>query len=75
MAGVEHYRVSMDPSIQKLASMNSNRHKYFRWTSRTARITFAYVVAVPAILAYIGYQTDGKFDIRAKRRGDVIREY
>jgi hypothetical protein len=35
-----------------------NRHKYFRWTSRTARITFAYVVAFPALIGYLAYTTD-----------------
>jgi len=35
-----------------------NRHKYFRWTGRTARITFAYVVAFPALIGYLAYTTD-----------------
>ena len=38
--------------------MSVNRHKYFRWTPRTAWITFAYVVAVPAVVGYMGYVTD-----------------
>jgi hypothetical protein len=38
--------------------MTVNRHKYFRWTPRTAWITFAYVVAVPALLGTAGYMTD-----------------
>lgn len=33
-----------------------NRHKYFRWTGRTARITFAYVVAFPSLIGYIAYK-------------------
>ncbi|EPQ66392.1 hypothetical protein BGT96224_2538 [Blumeria graminis f. sp. tritici 96224] len=51
-----------------------NRYKYFRWTGRTARITFAYVVVVPSILGYLAYKTDGKYDMRGKRRGDTIYE-
>ena len=35
-----------------------NRHKYFRWTGRTARITFAYVVMFPAFIGYWAYTTD-----------------
>ena len=35
-----------------------NRHKYFRWTPRTAWITFAYIVAVPAAFGYVGFMTD-----------------
>lgn len=35
-----------------------NRHKYFRWTPRTAWITFAYVVVVPAMLGTAGYMTE-----------------
>ena len=38
--------------------MFTNRHKYFRWTGRTARITFAYVVAFPALIGYLAYTTD-----------------
>jgi hypothetical protein len=86
--------------------MTSNRHKYFRWTPRTARITFVYAIVVPAIVGYFSYTTDvsehlssnlspnqiirqvvamrgtanasigkGKWDLRAKRRGDVISEF
>lgn len=35
-----------------------NRHKYFRWTRRTAFLTTMYVVVVPATLGYFGYITD-----------------
>lgn len=38
--------------------MMVNRHKYFRWTTRTARITFAYMVAFPAFIGYLAYTTD-----------------
>ncbi|KAK3062991.1 hypothetical protein LTS18_002978 [Coniosporium uncinatum] len=55
--------------------MNVNRMKYFRWTQKTAWITIAYVIAVPAMFGYMGYVTDGKWDMRGKRRGDTISEY
>jgi hypothetical protein len=80
--------------------MTTNRHKYFRWTPRTARITIMYVAVVPAIFGYFAYTTDvslpirtkaqelyglrdancgthmqGKWDLRAKRRGDLISEF
>lgn len=38
--------------------MQSNRHIFFRWTPRTARVTIMYAVVVPAIIGYIGYKTD-----------------
>lgn len=38
--------------------MQSNRHIFFRWTPRTARISFIYIAVVPAIIGYIGYKTD-----------------
>ncbi|KAI1082181.1 NADH:ubiquinone oxidoreductase 6.6kD subunit [Whalleya microplaca] len=75
MAGLKHYKMAMDPAILKLGTMITNRHKYFRWTPRTARISFMYLVVVPAALGYIGYQTDGKYDLRAKRKGDLAVEY
>ncbi|KAI8628598.1 NADH:ubiquinone oxidoreductase 6.6kD subunit [Xylariaceae sp. FL1651] len=75
MAGLQHYRMAMDPAIQKLGTMTTNRHKYFRWTPRTAGITFVYAILVPSIFGVIAYQTDGKYDMRAKRRGDLMSEY
>lgn len=38
--------------------MSSNRYKYFRWTPRTALISFNYVVLVPGILGYFAYSTE-----------------
>jgi hypothetical protein len=35
-----------------------NRHKHFKWTPRTAWITVAYVMVVPAMLGVAGYMTD-----------------
>ncbi|KAI1504282.1 NADH:ubiquinone oxidoreductase 6.6kD subunit [Biscogniauxia marginata] len=75
MGGLEHYRVAIDPAIQKLASTNLNRHKYFRWTPRTSVFNFVLLVAVPGVLGLVAYQTDGKWQFRAKRKGDLISEY
>lgn len=75
MAGMKHFKMALDPAIIRLGNMNSNRYKYFRWTPRTAWITFCYVAVVPSIVATIAYTTDGKWDLRAKRRGDDIREF
>jgi hypothetical protein len=44
-----------------------NRHKYFRWTRRTAGITFAYVIAFPAFIGYLAYTTDVSAPERAQR--------
>lgn len=38
--------------------MTTNRHKYFRWTRRTAWLSFAYVMLVPAMLGTAGYMTE-----------------
>lgn len=38
--------------------MTTNRYKYFRWTPRTAWITFVYVAVVPSIFGYFAYTTD-----------------
>ncbi|KAI1164230.1 hypothetical protein F5B18DRAFT_650942 [Nemania serpens] len=58
MAGLQHYRMAMDPAIQKLGTMTTNRHKYFRFSGRTARLTFIYTVVVPTIVGVIAYQTE-----------------
>ncbi|KAL2220524.1 hypothetical protein M432DRAFT_637057 [Thermoascus aurantiacus ATCC 26904] len=65
----------LDPALQKYYELNQNRYKYFRWTPRTAWITFVYAAVVPGILGYIAYKTDGKYDMRGKRRGDTIAEW
>jgi hypothetical protein len=41
--------------------MNSNRHKYFRWTPRTAWFSFTFVVVIPTIVGYMAYKTDVSF--------------
>ncbi|KZF23959.1 hypothetical protein L228DRAFT_266333 [Xylona heveae TC161] len=75
MAGHNHNVLAQDPALVKWAAMVTNRHKYFRWTGRTAWLTFVYVAAVPSIVLYLGYKTDGKYEMRGKRRGDIISEY
>ena len=40
------------------AAMTTNRVKYFRFTPRTARITFMYVAFVPTLFGILAYQTD-----------------
>ncbi|KAI0393619.1 NADH:ubiquinone oxidoreductase 6.6kD subunit [Xylariaceae sp. FL0594] len=75
MGGLQHYRMAMDPAIQKLGAMTTNRHKFFRWTKRTAGLTFIYAVVVPSIVGVIAYRTDGLYDLRAKRKGDLISEF
>ncbi|KAG0647029.1 hypothetical protein D0Z07_6253 [Hyphodiscus hymeniophilus] len=81
----------MDPALVKYNNMMVNRHKYFRWTGRTARITLAYMVAFPAFMGYLAFTTDvsdiygikrmvltnlqGKWNMRGKRRGDTIVEF
>lgn len=75
MAGLKHFKLAMDPAIIRLNNMSSNRYQYFRWTRRTALITFNYVILVPAIIGVAAYATDGKWDFRAKRKGDLVAEY
>lgn len=58
MPGLEATQPSYEPDTNGDVDMMVNRHKYFRWTGRTARITFAYVVAVPALIGYLAYTTD-----------------
>ncbi|KAF8462048.1 NADH:ubiquinone oxidoreductase 6.6kD subunit [Kalaharituber pfeilii] len=67
--------INFDPALIKWYHMHQNRYKYFRWTPRTAKITFAYVVVVPSILLWVAYGTEGKYNMRVKRRGDTILEY
>ncbi|KAF2247135.1 hypothetical protein BU26DRAFT_520398 [Trematosphaeria pertusa] len=77
MAGGHHnpQAIHMDPALIKWNNMTVNRHKYFRWTPRTAWISFAYVILVPGILGVAGYMTEGKWEMRGKRRGDMISEF
>ncbi|KAJ9193854.1 hypothetical protein DTO166G4_115 [Paecilomyces variotii] len=65
----------LDPAIQKYYELNQTRFRYFRWTPRTAWLTLVYVGIIPAALTYVAYKTDGKYELRGKRRGDTIREF
>ena len=47
--------------IAKPAAMTGQRTTYFRWTPRTAGITFMYAVVVPGILGTLAYQVDVSF--------------
>ncbi|KAI1173913.1 hypothetical protein F4777DRAFT_555890 [Nemania sp. FL0916] len=58
MGGQPHYSMNMDPAIQKLGTMTSNRLRYFRWTPKTAGLTFVYAVIVPTIVGVIAWRTD-----------------
>ncbi|KAK3692373.1 hypothetical protein B0T22DRAFT_475303 [Podospora appendiculata] len=75
MAGLKHFKMALDPAIVRLGHMNNNRYKYFRWTPKTAWLSLVYIGIVPGIVGYIAYTTDGRWDLRAKRRGDLISEY
>ncbi|KAK4214517.1 NADH:ubiquinone oxidoreductase [Rhypophila decipiens] len=75
MADLEHFKVKFDPAFTKAYNVRNNRYRYFRWTPRTAFITTMFVVVVPSIFTAMAYSTDGKWDFRAKRRGDDMREY
>ncbi|KAL5605967.1 hypothetical protein BROUX41_006232 [Berkeleyomyces rouxiae] len=72
MAG--HGHSPMDPAFIKLNEMQNKRYQYFRWTPRTARISFMYIFVVPSILGMIAYKTDGLLDFRGKRKGDSLLE-
>lgn len=74
MAGHHPTPLTLDPAYVKYNNMWINRYKYFRWTGRTVKITFAYMVVVPSIIGYLAYTSDGKYNMRGKRRGDTIVE-
>jgi len=38
--------------------LNKQRWRYFRWTPRTAFISFMYAIAVPSVTAYLFWKTD-----------------
>lgn len=40
------------------ADLYVKRHEYFRWTPKTARIAFLYVIAVPSVVGYLFYKMD-----------------
>ncbi|PHH78863.1 hypothetical protein CDD82_2804 [Ophiocordyceps australis] len=69
-----HLRVKPDPGLLKLQAMQKNRHKYFRWTPRTAGTMFIFLAVVPTILGYAAIQTDGLIDFKGKRKGDTLYE-
>ncbi|KAJ5126490.1 hypothetical protein N7448_007269 [Penicillium atrosanguineum] len=65
----------LDPALQKYYELNANRYKYWRWNSRHAWLSLIYMVAIPGALTWAAYKTDGKYELRGKRRGDTISEW
>lgn len=51
--------------------MYVKRHEFFRWTPRTAWLSFVYVMAVPAGFLYLGYRTEVSLPSRASRAHPV----
>lgn len=47
--------------------MYVKRHEFFRWTPRTAWLSFAYVIAVPSAFLYMAFKTE--VSTRAPRTG------
>ncbi|KAF1811507.1 hypothetical protein P152DRAFT_459449 [Eremomyces bilateralis CBS 781.70] len=75
MAGHNPPTILLDPALVKYASMSVNRYKYFRWTPRTFGLTLLYVAIIPFGIGYVAYKTDGKWDMRGKRKGDTVSEF
>ncbi|KAJ5901492.1 hypothetical protein N7495_002020 [Penicillium taxi] len=65
----------LDPALQKYYELNANRYKYFKWNSRHALVNLVFVGVIPGILTYIALNTDGKYDLRGKRKQDTISEW
>ena len=40
------------------SDMYVKRHQYFKWTPRTAWLSFAYVFAVPSVFMYMSYANE-----------------
>ncbi|CAF9906681.1 MAG: hypothetical protein GOMPHAMPRED_004866 [Gomphillus americanus] len=68
MAGHNKPAIGVDPAVTKYTNMIENRHKYFRWTPRTAWLTITYVFLVPGALGYLGYVTDVRASISVTRQ-------
>ncbi|KAL7267772.1 hypothetical protein RUND412_009630 [Rhizina undulata] len=64
-----------DPALQKYAKLNTNRYRFFRWNPRTAKLTFWYVFLVPSFIGSLAYWSEGRYEFRGKRRGDVASEF
>ncbi|CAL5867075.1 uncharacterized protein PFLUO_LOCUS1287 [Penicillium psychrofluorescens] len=65
----------LDPALQKYYELNANRYKYFRWSPRHAWLSFVYMALIPGTLGYLAYKTEGKFELRGKRKGDPVSEW
>ncbi|KAJ5167538.1 uncharacterized protein N7482_006319 [Penicillium canariense] len=72
----------LDPALQKYYELNANRYKYFRWTPRHAWMSIIYMAIIPGALTYLAYNTEnaadssqGKYELRGKRKGDTIAEW
>ncbi|KAF3309711.1 hypothetical protein TWF173_010691 [Orbilia oligospora] len=67
--------VDYDPALLKWNEMHRNRTKFFRLNSRAAKLTFWMVVAIPAATLGLSYWSEGRYELKGKRRGDIIKEF
>jgi hypothetical protein len=51
-----------------ITDMYTQRHKYFRWTTKTAGLTFVYAIAFPALIGYISYT----YEVRERYLGEIL---
>ena len=56
-----------------MVDMYVKRHEFFRWTSRTAFLTFTYVIAVPSVFLYMGFATDVSLHSLRSDGGKAVR--
>ncbi|TGZ82676.1 hypothetical protein EX30DRAFT_303902, partial [Ascodesmis nigricans] len=61
-----------DPAFMKLANLNTNRFRYFRWTPYTVKFSLMAGLVFPGSLLWLAYETEGKYSLRGKRKGDLI---
>ena len=51
-------RSTGDRKLKQAIDMMINRYKYFRWTPRTAWISFVYMTVIPSALLYAGWRVE-----------------
>lgn len=61
-----------DGAIDRYAHWRTFYQERFKYTRATGKSTLIFLVAFPALIGYVAYQSEGLFEFAGKRRGESV---
>ena len=61
-----------DGAIDRYSHWRTFYQERFKYTRKTSKSTLLYLVALPALIGYVSYRSEGLYEFAGKRRGERI---